>query len=258
MKKLLFLLLLALPAFANAQYLPIPSAVFEWKMLPASAVAGKEIRPIIDGPTETLNNFRVNHYKLSEGKSISIKKGDEKLILIGAGELLIQQGGESGQIGSRSVAWLPRDKSVKIQHLGDSPTAFFVIEWDADKVGNEFKPDVSSLTSYDYQKLAFKESTKGGRRDVARGPTPTLQELEMHITTLKEGEKSHDPHVHADEEIIVVLQGEVEEMINGVPYLLGPGSLIYLHAQDAHGIRNAGKGTCEYYAIRWITKHTGK
>jgi len=258
MKKLLFLLLLAIPTFGNAQHLPIPSAVFEWKMLPASAVAGKEIRPIIDGPTETLGNFRVNHYKLSEGKSITIKKGDEKLILIGSGELLINQGDKSGRLGSRSVAWLPKDKAVKIQHMGDTSTAFFLIEWDADKVGEEFKPEVSSLTSYDYQKLAFKESAKGGRRDVARGPTPTLQELEMHITTLKEGEKSHDPHVHADEEIIVVLQGEVEEMINGVPYHLGPGSLIYLHAMDAHGIRNAGKGACEYYAIRWITKNTGK
>ena len=84
-------------------------------------------------------------------------------------------------------------------------------------------------------------------------PTKTLPELEMHITTLLEGEKSHDPHVHPDEEIIVVLQGEVEEMINGTPYRLGPGSLIFLSAMDPHGIRNVGKGACEYYAIRWTT-----
>lgn len=258
MKKLLFLLLITLPSFLNAQQLPIPSAVFEWKMLPTYAEAGTEIRPIVDGPTETLDNFRVNHYKLSQGKSISIKKGDEKLILIGSGKLQINQGGNINQLESRSVAWVPNEKTVKIQHLGDETTSFFVIELEADKVGEDFKPDVNSLTSYDYQKLPFKKSAKGGRRDVARGPTPTLQELEMHITTLNEGEKSHDPHQHADEEIIVVLQGEVEEMVNGVPYLLGPGSLIYLHAMDSHGIRNAGKGACEYYAIRWITKNTGK
>ncbi|MEX2565956.1 MAG: cupin domain-containing protein [Cyclobacteriaceae bacterium] len=73
------------------------------------------------------------------------------------------------------------------------------------------------------------------------------------FTTLLEGEKSHDPHVHPDEEIILVLQGEVEEMINGTPYRLSPGSLIFLSSMDPHGIRNVGKGTCEYYAIRWTT-----
>ena len=133
-----------------------------------------------------------------------------------------------------------------------------MIEWDADKVGKAFTPKKNALTIYDYDKLAFRKTEKGGRRNVERAPTPTLQELEMHITTLNEGQKSHDPHVHDDEEIILVLQGKVEEMVNGTPYLLGPGSVIYLHAMDAHGIRNAGEGACEYYAIRWITKYTGE
>src|SRR5690606_33774140 len=99
--------------------------------------------------------------------------------------------------------------------------------------------------------MNFQENAKGGRTSVMRGPTSTLRELEMHITTLQENEKSHDPHTHPDEEIIVVLQGRVEEMINGKPYELGPGSVIFLGSMDPHGIRNIGKGTCEYYAIRW-------
>jgi quercetin dioxygenase-like cupin family protein len=258
MKNLIFILLVALSTFSMAQPQPIPSAVYEWKMLPFNAEAAKETRHIIDGPTETLNNFRIDHYQLEEGKSITIKKGEEKLILIGSGELLINQGNESGRLGSRSVAWASKDKAVKIQQKGEEKTAFFVIEWDAEKVSEAFTPKNRALTIYDYDELEFRKTAKGGRRNVERAPTPTLQELEMHITTLNEGEKSHDPHVHGDEEIILVLQGEVEEMVNGVPYLLGKGSVIYLHAMDPHGIRNAGEGACEYYAIRWITKHTGK
>jgi quercetin dioxygenase-like cupin family protein len=258
MKNLVFILLVALPTFLMAQQQPIPSAVYEWKMLPVHADAAKETRHIIDGPTETLNNFRIEHYLLAEGKSMTIKKGEEKLILIGSGELLINQGNERGRLGSRSVAWASKEKAVKIQQTGDEETAFFVIEWDAEKVGEAFTPKNNALTIYDYDELEFRKTAKGGRRNVERAPTPTLQELEMHITTLNEGEKSHDPHVHADEEIIIVLQGKVEEMVNGVPYLLGKGSVIYLHAMDPHGIRNAGEGACEYYAIRWITKLTGK
>ena len=94
MKKVIYVLLFTLPIFSLAQPLPIPSAVYEWKMLPVVADGAKETRHIIDGPTETLNNFRINHYQLSEGNSITIKKGDEKLILIGSGELLINQGDE--------------------------------------------------------------------------------------------------------------------------------------------------------------------
>jgi quercetin dioxygenase-like cupin family protein len=86
-----------------------------------------------------------------------------------------------------------------------------------------------------------------------RRPTATLKELEMHITTLNEGNKSHDPHTHPDEEIIVVLSGEVEEMINDANYHAGPGSVIFLSSMDPHGIRNIGKGRCEYYAIRWLS-----
>lgn len=257
MKYIALYLLMVWQTSVHAQLLPLPSAVYEYKMLPVNVENDTEIRPILDGPTETLDNFRVNHYTLSDGKSLKLKKGEEKLVLIGSGELSVNQGLESEKLESRSVAWLTKDQPASIHHSGTSPVSFFVIEWGAEQVGKDFKPEVNALTKYNYRQLEFKESAKGGRRDVSRGVTPTLQELEMHITTLDEGEKSHDPHVHADEEIILVLQGQVEEMINGVPYLLGPGSLIYLHAMDAHGIRNAGKGACEYYAIRWITKNTG-
>ncbi|GAB3012746.1 hypothetical protein GCM10027284_35500 [Cyclobacterium sediminis] len=258
MKYIPFFLLLVWQTYAHAQLLPLPSAVYEYKMLPVNVVNGTETRPILDGPTETLDNFRVNHYTLSAGKSLRLKKGEEKLVLIGTGELLVNQGVISEKLEDRSVAWLTKDQPARIHHSGTSPVSFFVIEWESEGVGENFIPEVNTLTKYNYKQLEFKKSEKGGRRDVSRGVTPTLQELEMHITTLNEGKKSHDPHVHADEEIILVLQGQVEEMINGVPYLLGPGSLIYLHAMDAHGIRNAGKGACEYYAIRWITKDTGK
>lgn len=74
----------------------------------------------------------------------------------------------------------------------------------------------------------------------------------MHATTLKEGVASHAAHTHADEEIILVKSGTVEETINGTPYKLGPGSVIFLSNDDPHGIRNAGEGQCEYYAIRWL------
>ena len=74
----------------------------------------------------------------------------------------------------------------------------------------------------------------------------------MHVTTLNEGLISHAEHVHANEELIIVKKGTVEESIDGQTHLLGPGSVILLTDEVSHGIKNAGKGQCEYYALKWI------
>ena len=86
-----------------------------------------------------------------------------------------------------------------------------------------------------------------------RQPVSVLKELEMHTTQLKEGLPSHKSHTHADDEIILVRFGVVEESIKGKTFQCGPGSVIFLTNDDDHGIRNIGSGPCEYYAIRWLT-----
>ncbi len=67
----------------------------------------------------------------------------------------------------------------------------------------------------DWNDIEFKVNANGGRRDIMRQPVSALKELEMHTTQLKEGLPSHSSHTHADEEIILVRFGRVEESING-------------------------------------------
>jgi quercetin dioxygenase-like cupin family protein len=105
----------------------------------------------------------------------------------------------------------------------------------------------------DWKNVEFKPSENGGRRNIMQQKTSVLKELEIHVTTLKEGFPSHAAHTHPDEEIILIRKGYVEETIKGEPFRLGPGSIIFLTNDDFHGISNSGKGECEYYAIRWLT-----
>ena len=122
----------------------------------------------------------------------------------------------------------------------------------------ELAPKDTHPLLFDYDEMTFRQNARGGRRDVMQAPTRDPYRVGNAHNDAKRRGKSHDPPVHADEEIILVLQGEVEELINGTPYRLGAGSVIYLAAFDPHGIRNAGKGSCEYYAIRWITDKNRK
>ena len=81
-----------------------------------------------------------------------------------------------------------------------------------------------------------------------------LREFEMHVTTLKEGMRSHLPHTHIDEEVILVRHGDVEEHIDGELHEVGAGSFIFLRSMIPHGIRNIGTGEAEYYAFKWAPR----
>jgi mannose-6-phosphate isomerase-like protein (cupin superfamily) len=120
----------------------------------------------------------------------------------------------------------------------------------SNKAGTSLK---TSPLFVDWKTVGFKPSENGGRRNIMQQKTSVLKELEIHVTTLKEGFPSHAAHSHPDEEIILVKKGFVEETIKGEPFQSGPGSIIFLTNDDLHGISNSGKGECEYYAIRWLT-----
>jgi len=142
-----------------------------------------------------------------------------------------------------------------ISNVGESKASYYIIRWKTNDftLANKTKGQKSIMLTWDDFK--FEPTNKGGRRNVLRQPTSMLQELEMHVTTLNEGMKSHDQHTHVDEEIILVLKGEVEELIDDQPYRAEAGSLIFLNSMIPHGIRNVGSGPCEYFAFRWIPKN---
>ena len=110
---------------------------------------------------------------------------------------------------------------------------------------------VQRSTVFDWTKLEAKTTQTGARRDVMRAPTPTLDELEMHITTLNVGQMSHPPHQHPEEELLIVKEGTVETLQNGKASRLGPGSIIFHSSNDLHNIRNIGTMPATYHVIQW-------
>lgn len=96
------------------------------------------------------------------------------------------------------------------------------------------------------------ETTKvGARRQVFQEPTATLDELEMHITTLNPGEWPHPPHTHPDEELIIVKEGTIESILEGKTTPLGPGGIIFHASNQPHTVKNTGTTPATYYVIKW-------
>ena len=96
------------------------------------------------------------------------------------------------------------------------------------------------------------ETTKiGARRQVFQEPTATLDELEMHITTLNAGQSPHPPHTHPDEELLIVKEGNIESVLQSKTTPLGPGGIIFHASNQPHTVRNTGKAPATYYVIKW-------
>lgn len=115
------------------------------------------------------------------------------------------------------------------------------------------RPPAAVLPSsvYDWNTVPEKKTAVGSSRQFLRAPTATLDELELHVTTLNPGQTSHAPHQHANEELIIVREGTVEALVNGDWKRIGAGSVIFQASNSLHGLRNVGSGPATYHVVNW-------
>ena len=110
--------------------------------------------------------------------------------------------------------------------------------------------EVMGSTAISWQEIEAKPR-KGRAWQVFEDPTATLDELELHVTTLEVGASPHPPHKHPDEEIVIIKTGTVEAMVGGQTRRLGPGSIIFQAANQMHFLRNVGDVPAVYHVIKW-------
>ena len=95
------------------------------------------------------------------------------------------------------------------------------------------------------------EPTKtGSRRECFDARTTTLDRLECHVTTLNPGETPHPAHQHPEEEIIIVKEGVLDAMQNGMTNRVAAGGIIFQASNERHGLWNPGPGQAVYYVIK--------
>ncbi len=114
------------------------------------------------------------------------------------------------------------------------------------------------LTSaiYNWNSIPVKTTESGSVRSFFSGPTPTLKNLEVHVTTLNPGQAPHKPHRHGHEELLIIKQGSVEVLIDGRWQPAGPGSVVLLASNQLHGVRNTGTVPAVYHVIAWTSSDT--
>jgi XRE family transcriptional regulator, regulator of sulfur utilization len=111
-------------------------------------------------------------------------------------------------------------------------------------------------TVFNWNSMVEKPTPQGSIRSVCRRPTATLDELEMHVTTLNPGQASHPPHKHPNEEVIIIREGAVETLSNGQWVKAGPGSIVFEASNELHATKNVGTTQSTYTVISFKTDKT--
>jgi mannose-6-phosphate isomerase-like protein (cupin superfamily) len=97
-----------------------------------------------------------------------------------------------------------------------------------------------------------------------RGPTRTFESMSCHISVLSAGHVPHPPHIHPEEELLIVLDGEVEIALATHPddqdtrkLRLRPGQLSYYPSTQHHTIYNPGTAPVTYLMFKWRAGDAG-
>lgn len=106
-------------------------------------------------------------------------------------------------------------------------------------------------TVFEWTDADAKPNAWGAVRQVVRSATPTLDELEIHVSTLNPGQSPHEPHQHQHEELLIVKQGTLETFQNSETRRAGEGDIIFQASNERHNVRNVGKAPAVYYVIGW-------
>lgn len=109
---------------------------------------------------------------------------------------------------------------------------------------------------FDWNSIPATPTAVGSVRSFFKARTATLEELEVHVTTLDPGKSPHPPHRHPNEEMVIVRQGTLEVLENGEWKRVGPGSVIFSASNQLHGLRNVGTDQAIYHVINWKTAAT--
>ena len=74
------------------------------------------------------------------------------------------------------------------------------------------------------------------------------------VAIIKPGMEIHPPHQHAEEEFLMVLEGNGEWHLLGKDFPAQAGDMLYAGPWDIHGVRNTGTEPLKFVVWKWNSK----
>lgn len=230
-----------------------------------------QVATSVSGATRDLSHLDVRLFTLKSGRSSTIGQpmtsrsatghtsDADVLIIVKDGNLKVSSGQtakSSGQtaktLGPGGVALFAAGNTAALTNPGSGPANYYVFQfrsWSA--IDRDRAQQAGPPFLLDWTEMEMRTTDKGESRQIFNRPVAWLSKIDMHATTLNEGQVSHPPHTHRNEEIILVRSGNVQEYIGGQYYPAKAGDVIFLTSGTPHALENKTRGRCEYFALQW-------
>src|SRR6185295_5474049 len=256
--RLFFLLAIAtMGSFAlHAQKMDsLPPHVYRWDSLVTTIEDTRVRKQILEGSTTSLSYFESHVTSIQPGKSPHpphTHADQEELIIVKEGKIKVTINGISNVLGPGSVAYPMPGEEHGIVNVGDEQATYYIFKYKSKLPMNlERARQNGGSFMINWDTVTVKKTDKGQRREFFNKPTSQLVKFEMHTTALNAGLDSHAPHTHKEEEVILILKGNVTMHIGDNFYPAGPGDVVFLSSGVSHALMNTGKEQCEYFAFQW-------
>jgi quercetin dioxygenase-like cupin family protein/predicted dehydrogenase len=207
----------------------------------------------INGATRDLSHLDVRIHTLKAGQSApEISSVADELIIVKDGNLKVSTGETAKTLGPGGVALFAAGDMVALTNPGSAPANYYVFHFQSWSAANRDRAKQAGPPFLlDWTEMKMKTTAKGESRQIFDRPVTWLSRIDMHATTLNEGQVSHPPHTHRNEEIILMRSGEVQEYVDGQYYPAKAGDIIFLTSGTPHALENKTRGRCEYFALQW-------
>lgn len=87
-----------------------------------------------------------------------------------------------------------------------------------------------------------------------QGETYGTRDVLTGVAVIKPGQEIHPPHQHAEEEYLMVVEGNGTWHLNGKSFAAQQGDILYAAPCDVHGIKNTGKIALKFVVWKWNNK----
>lgn len=234
---------------------PIKSGVYDWKQ-PAANIQ-REIRSsvLFEGTAHDMEWMQMNANELKQSNrkaNVGLPGTEEHLYIVRKGTLTVTLKDSTYSLVPGSVLVLMPGEMVFIQNKLPEPCSYYVLKLRSKLPADRNRGEESGGSIVvDWTKVPFRSHGKGGVRNYFERPTAMGTRLEMHVTTLNAGLKSHDPHTHRAEELVIMIEGNTEMQIGEQFYKGKEGSVFFLGSNISHAIRNEGTTACTYFAFQF-------
>jgi (S)-ureidoglycine aminohydrolase len=252
-KRIWFLIVLLVPEYGFGQLPVIDSKKYSW--IAPSVQSQKDLTSAIlfEGSAHDMEFLQMsaNTIRPSKNKTVMlVPENEEHLLVVKNGKLNIAIRDSAWSVAGGSIGLMMPGEKYSIRSDDKEACTFYLMKYRS-KSGVDLTRSKSRSFVKDWNKIAFKPHNRGGIRNFFEIPTPMSERFEMHVTTLNEGLKSHEPHTHEAEEIVLIIDNKTEMQIGDKFFKGGPGDIYYLGSNVPHAIRNDGKGTCTYFAFQF-------